>query len=66
MTRSQKYFNDGLAAAAQEVAKLATYIAFDLKEGAAIAPQVDTGKVIRAIFALMKTDRPRPAEKPNG
>ena len=47
-------FNKGLARAAQEVARLASYIGIDCPEGAAIAPTVDTGTVIRAIFDLLE------------
>lgn len=53
MSEQRKTYNDGLARAAQEVARLASFIGLDCDEGAAIAPQVATGTTIRAIFALM-------------
>jgi hypothetical protein len=51
-----KTYNDGLARAAQEIARLAAYIGLDCPEGAAIAPRVDTGQAIRAIFALLEKE----------
>jgi len=46
-------YNEGLARAAQEVARLASFIGLDCPNGAAIADTVPTGQAIRAIFALM-------------
>lgn len=49
-------YRRGLVRAAQEVARVASYVALDRDEGAAITPTVDTGTVIRAIFKLFDED----------